>query len=201
MHQSVKVLVSYHLILPFHSGELVLVTSLGNISPPCPDEKHVVLNTCNISACTHAWDCTDRTGDKHNNMSIHIRKGMLLAWWEEITRSLWIFSEPWATIWRFSSYLNLLVCFTTVAREQLFYFTQMRLVLNSDLLLRKHAATTSPPARQNCRLKAMTQKLSENEWTSSCHNAHKHHLWAKIKVIVIAIPLGSMALSLRPGAK
>lgn len=44
-----------------------------------------------------------------------------------------------------------------------FYCTQMRLVLNSDLLLRKHAATTSPQARQNCRLKAMTQKLSDNE--------------------------------------
>lgn len=53
-----------------------------------------------------------------------------------------------------------------------FYCTHMRLVLNCDLLLRKHAATTSPPARQNCRLKAMTQKLSDNEWTSSCSTTH-----------------------------
>lgn len=200
MHQSVKVLVSYHLILPFHSGQLVLVTSLGNISPPCPDEKHVVLNTCNISACTHAWDCTDRTGDKHNNMSIHPQRHVVSLVRGDNPESLNI-------QWAMSNHMEVFFLvkpaglFHDSSPGTTFYCTQMRLVLNSDLLLRKHAATTSPPARQNCRLKAMTQKLSDNEWTSSCHNAHKHHLWAKIKVIVIAIPLCSMALSLRPGTK
>ena len=141
-------LVSYHSTPTCHTGQLVLITSLKNISPPCSDE--------NILLCFYAHI---------QYLSIHSRGGSpasLHLHWAANNHMEAFFLVKLAGLLHHSS-LGTSYVFLLHADAACFEHW----IVVKATCLHKITITTL-----NCRLRAMTQEPTDDKWTSINSTAH-----------------------------